>query len=195
MKSVPIINRCSEQFQWEMNLAWYNYHKAYVDQFAAIARDVLLDRQMYQSSQQFGNTILTLEKQHRPKAKISSETHDGLMLAALRYGTRPTSQYMERGVQAARLHSRIPSQHVGVQTTPAPRISCRAQTNYSAIAPPLPTPPEPLDVINEEGEYEDEEDILSDTETHFDGEDEHFENASEVIPEEEDDIPTSHQAH
>ncbi|KAK1215968.1 hypothetical protein PQX77_021409, partial [Marasmius sp. AFHP31] len=194
MKSVPIINGRGEQFQWEMDLAWYNYHKAYVDQFAAIARDVLLDRQMYQSSQRFGNTILTLEKQRRPKAKISSETHDGLMLAASRYGTRPSSQYTERGVQTGRSRSRVPSQHVGVQTTPAPRISRGAQTNYSAIAPPLPTPPEPLDVIDEEGEYEDEEDILSDAETHFDGEDKHFEDASEVIPEEEDDIPTSRQA-
>ncbi|KAK1231716.1 hypothetical protein PQX77_005164 [Marasmius sp. AFHP31] len=98
-----------EQFQWEMDLAWYNYHKAYVDQFAAIARDVLLDRQMYQSSQRFGNTILTLEKQRQPKAKISSETHDGLMLAASRYDTRPPSQYTERGVQTGRSRSRVPS--------------------------------------------------------------------------------------
>ncbi|KAK1220452.1 hypothetical protein PQX77_016781 [Marasmius sp. AFHP31] len=146
MKSVPIINGRGEQFQWEMDLAWYNSHKAYVDQFAAIARDVLLDRQMYQSSQRFGNTILTLEKQRRPKAKISSETHDGLMLAASRYGTRPSSQYTEHGVQTGRSCSRVPSQHVGVQTTLVPRISRGAQTHYSAIAPRLPTPPEPWNV-------------------------------------------------
>ncbi|KAK1218777.1 hypothetical protein PQX77_018522 [Marasmius sp. AFHP31] len=195
MKSVPIINGHSEQFQWEMDLAWYNYHKAYVDQFAAIARDVLLDRQMYQSSQRFGNTILTLEKQRRPKAKISSETHDKLMLAASRYGTRPPSQYTERGVQTGWSRSRVPSQHVGVQTTPAPCISCGAQTHYSAIAPPLPTPPEPLDVIDEEeGEYEDEEEGHSDAETHFKGDEELFEDASEEIRDQEDDFQSSRNA-
>ncbi|KAK1217594.1 hypothetical protein PQX77_019743 [Marasmius sp. AFHP31] len=223
MKSVPIINGCGEQFQWEMDLAWYNYHKAYVDQFAAIARDVLLNRQMYQSSQRFGNTILTLEKQRRPKAKISSETHDGLMLAASRYGTRPPSQYTERRVQTGRSRSRVPSQHVGVQTTLAPRISRGAQTHYLAIAPPLPTsvtngwsgpapawlqrsgskplvtllptPPEPLDVIDEEeGEYEDEEDGHSDTQTHFEGDEELFKDASEEIRDQEDDFQSSHNA-
>ncbi|KAK1222013.1 hypothetical protein PQX77_015167 [Marasmius sp. AFHP31] len=192
MKSVPIVNGRGEQFQWEMDLAWYNYHKAYVDQFATIAWNVLLDRQMYQSSQRFGNTILTLEKQRRPKAKISSETQDGLMLAASRYGTRPPSQYTEHGVQTGRSCSRVPSQHVGVQTTLVPRISRGAQTHYSAIAPRLPTPPEPWNVIDEEeGEYEDEADGHSDAETDFEGDEELFEDASEEIRDQKDDFQSS----
>ncbi|KAL0058820.1 hypothetical protein AAF712_014471 [Marasmius tenuissimus] len=196
MRSMPIINGRGELFQWEMDRAWYQYNKVYVDHFSAIAHDVLLHRQMGNASQKFGKTILTLEQQRVPNKKITSKTHDGLMLAASRFGTRPASQYTERGVQTGRSssHSRVKTEHVGVQTTQAPRIGRGVQTRYSTIAPPQPTPPESLDVIDEEEEEFEEDDLPSDAETHFEGEEETFEDAYEEAPPEEDNIQTSRQA-
>ncbi|KAK1226153.1 hypothetical protein PQX77_010878 [Marasmius sp. AFHP31] len=174
MKSIPIINGRGEEIQWEMDLAWYNFYCGYVDPFADLAHDVLLHCQQAGLTRRFGGSFLTLEGQQTRNPRLGPETHDGLMMAASRFGTRPPSQYTERGVQTngTFAQSRGPTRHVGTLTTPAVRISCPTQTKYSLIAPPYPEPPEPLDAIEEE-----DEEVLSDAETHFEGE--YFEDAPE----------------
>ncbi|KAK1215939.1 hypothetical protein PQX77_021435 [Marasmius sp. AFHP31] len=161
MKSIPIINGRREGFQWEVDLAWYNFYYGYVDPFADLARDVLLHRQQAGLTRRFGGSFLNLEGQQTWNPCIGPETHDGLMMAASRYGTRPPSQYTERGVQTngTFAQSRVPSQH----------------TQYSSIAPPHPEPAELLDVIEEE-----DEGVLSDAETFYEGE--QFEDAPEEPP-------------
>ena len=152
MRTFPIVGGDREAFNWRMDDVWYQYHKGVVNKFVESSKEIILNHQQFRLTMRFGDSFLHLERQWTNNMTLVPDKYDRLMMAALRFGTCPSLRYT---------HCRVQMGSYPILATlgpcPNPKVHWGVQTRYSSIAPPIPEPPEPLETIDEDGEYSDVE--------------------------------------
>ncbi|KAK1216238.1 hypothetical protein PQX77_021135 [Marasmius sp. AFHP31] len=136
-KKVIILTRNGRPTTWKMPLEWYNNNRHLVDPRVAEAKDYLLREQERELVEQFNRSWMLIERQREGRENVSLGTHDMLMMAASRHGTRPEAQYTERAVQTEEtpnLGTRE-TRNQGIQVRINPRIGRSVQTDLSSIPP------------------------------------------------------------
>ncbi|KAL0566938.1 hypothetical protein V5O48_015060, partial [Marasmius crinis-equi] len=126
--------------------------------------EIVVGRQLDRLVSKFRHNYVNFERDRTGNRSLNINRNDPLMWAASRYGTRPSSQYREIGVQtnediAPATPARPDVAEVGIQVSGLPRIGRHTQTETGEYDSIFDEPPPVLDSILEEDEPEEESGI------------------------------------